>query len=479
MKQSVKIFDVALTVPAAGEFASVIEAVVNDTTDRIEMSEEKRVRVRRAVGRAFTLIVGEAMAEARDPVRLRFSEEADALRVSIRERGLPIDEKRAAGDPLWRDILEYADKAAWHWHGTEGTELRMTFVHEVPASHVLDSRMTAEVVTPAPEQSYTIRRFQPDDARGVVRCFYATYGYGYDVPALYEPRRLTELNKRERYISFVAVDEAGEVAGHYALDREPGAPIAEGCGAVVDPRHRGRGLLERMRQAVEAHAREIGLDAYYTEPVTDHAITQNESEKFGARITAISLGFSPRTMLAKHLDLSVTTQRQSLTLYVKPLRAPAHRTIYPPEKHREMIGTLYAHLQIPVELREAGDPATDGALHVSVLKASQNATVEVARVGADTIDVTRQAIADLATLGSLGAIYAMLPLEDPGTPKLADALEREGFFFSGLAPWMLNGRDALRLQRLLRPVDTEALTIASDFGRQLLAYIDERVQLVR
>jgi hypothetical protein len=82
-------------------------------------------------------------------------------------------------------------------------------------------------------------------------------------------------------------------------------------------------------------------------------------------------------------------------------------------------------------------------------------------------------------LGSMGAIYAMLPLTDPGTPELSDALKREGFFFSGLAPWMLNGGDALRLQRVLKPVDTEALTIASDFGRQLLAYIDASARLVR
>jgi hypothetical protein len=51
-------------------------------------------------------------------------------------------------------------------------------------------------------------------------------------------------------------------------------------------------------------------------------------------------------------------------------------------------------------------------------------------------------------------------------------LEREGFFFSGLAPLMHARGDALRLQLLLEPVDSRQLTIASEFGRELLAYID-------
>jgi anti-sigma regulatory factor (Ser/Thr protein kinase)/GNAT superfamily N-acetyltransferase len=480
MMRSIKssVFEITLAVPAIAEFASVVGAVVDDVTDRIGLDDGKRARVRRAVARAFTLLVAEAMAESQDPVRLHFSETADALRISIRERGLPIDDRRAARDPRWHDILEYADRTAWHWHGTAGTELQLTFLHEAVTTESAFAPASAQIVQAAPEQTYTVRRFLPEDARGVVRCFYANYGYGYDVPAVYEPRRLAELNRLERYISFVAIDNAREIVGHYALDRQPGACIAEGCGAVVDPHHRGRHLLERLRSAAEQHAKELGLVAYFTEPVTDHAITQNESEKSGARLTAISLGFSPPTMLAKHMDLTGTNQRQSLTLYVKALSAPEPRIIYPPAKHREILQEIYSQLHIPVDIRQGSAASGEGSLHVDVLKSSQNATMTFERVGAQTVEVARQALADLLSLGSLGVIYAMLPLADPGTPALADVLESEGFFFSGLAPWMLNGGDALRLQRLLRRIDTAALTIASDFGRRLLTYIDASAQSV-
>lgn len=45
-------------------------------------------------------------------------------------------------------------------------------------------------------------------------------------------------------------------------------------------------------------------------------------------------------------------------------------------------------------------------------------------------------------------------------------LERGGYFFAGIGPWMLEGRDSLRLQMPLTPIDASALTIAtiSDAG---------------
>ena len=469
------LFEIALAVPGKPEFASLVDAVVNDASERASMDGELRERVRKAAGDAFALVVTMAMTECDEPVRLHVADTGEALRISIRERGLPVDATRAQRDLRWRDVLEHADGAAWHWHGTRGTELQLLFHHAQAGATPAEP---APALEQAPEQTYTIRRFCDGDAHGVVRAFYETYGYGYDVPALYEPRRLRELNKANRYVSFVALDESGEVVGHYALDVEPGLPIAEGCGAVVDPHHRGRRLLEKLRSAGEEYARSIGLAAYFTEPVTDHPITQLDSEKFGARITAISLGFSPRTLVARHMDLTSEGQRQSLTLYVKPLRPPELRTIFPPPEHREMLARIYAGLEIPVEMQDGAAPGGEGALHVSVIKPSQNATIVVERVGRDTLEIARQAIEDLTSLGAVATIYAMLPLEDPGTPYLSDALENEGFFFSGLAPWMLDGKDALRLQRLLSPVDTSQLTIASDSGRSLLAYIDAKLQPV-
>ena len=466
-------FSVSLVVPPDAAFESMVVAVVDDCTNRAELTVKMRDSVRIAARSAFSLIVRDTMAESRDPLRLRVDETHGTLAISITEHGLPIDARHAARDPQWKEVLEHADRAAWHWHATSGTTLTLTFFHH-PTSAAQASAQANAPVQPAPEQAYTVRRFVPADAHAVARCFFATYGHTYVFPAVYEPRCLCALNKSEAYVSFVAIDQNGDVAAHYALHREPGAPIAEGCGAAVDPRHRRRHLLEMLRTSAESYARDAGLSAYYTEPVTDHPVTQLESQKFGAHITAISLGHSPRTLLAKHMDgLTATSQRQSLTLYVKLLRPAESRTIYPPAKHRDILTRLYGDLNVPIEMHHGAAPSGSGSLHVAVDKTSQNATIMVQSIGADSIAVARQALADLVALASLGVVYAMLPLDDPATPALCEALEKEGFFFSGFAPWMIDKRDALRLQFLLRPIDTTQLTIAGDAGQSLLAYIEK------
>ena len=50
-------------------------------------------------------------------------------------------------------------------------------------------------------------------------------------------------------------------------------------------------------------------------------------------------------------------------------------------------------------------------------------------------------------------------------------MESYGFFFSGVGPWMLGGRDALRLQMPLTPIDLSALTIVGEFGKELAEYV--------
>ena len=99
-------------------------------------------------------------------------------------------------------------------------------------------------------------------------------------------------------------------------------------------------------------------------------------------------------------------------------------------------------------------------------------TIAIDRIGAETATAALQAYDDLLSAQHLAAVYVELPLFDPGTPALCEAFERRGAYFAGLAPWMLGGQDALRLQHVAVPVDPAKLSIFSPFGRELLAYIE-------
>jgi anti-sigma regulatory factor (Ser/Thr protein kinase) len=463
-------FRVELVVPPDAAFAPLVQATVADACERAELDPSRHDNLTTAATDGFLTIVEQAMVESSEPIRVIVQAEPGELRIRIRERGLPLDSTQARRDPAWEKIATKVDAMRWHAHGASGSELELVVNH---APSETDASLPASDDVPlAPPQEYTIRRFEPADAPALARAFYLTYGYHYDFPAVYEPRRLVALNASGRYISTVAVGEDGEIAGHYALSREPDQPIGDGCGAIVLPAHRGRELLNKLREGMEKEAQRIGLEAYFSEPVTDHGRTQHASESFGAKATAITLACAPRSFLAKHMELSATSQRQSTMLYYKLLKTPAPRVLYAPPAHAEMLAKIYRTLGILAEFAEAKPASGNGAMRTTVNRADAVATIDVTRIGADSAASLRQNIEDLRSLAHLGALYVRLPLDDPAMPHLATVAESCGVFFSGAAPWALDGRDALVLQLPLTPIDLSALTVVSDFAKELLSYIE-------
>jgi anti-sigma regulatory factor (Ser/Thr protein kinase) len=464
-------FKVELVVPPDVSFASLVRTAIADACERAELDAAHYENLTSAVADGFIAIVEHAMVESREPIRIVAHSAPSALTVRIRERGLPVDSGNARRDPAWQLIAEKVDAMHWHAHGASGSELELIVNHGPKATSEAAPPANEEVPL-APPQTYTVRRFEPADAAAIARAFYLTYGYHYDFPAVYEPRRLTALNAEDRYISIVAVGEDGEIAGHYALSREADQPIGDGCGAIVLPAHRGRDLLNQLRKGMEAEAQRLGLAAYFSEPVTDHGRTQHASETFGAKATAITLGCAPRSFLAKHMELSTTSQRQSTMLYFKLLKPPEPRVLYAPPAHVEMLKRIYENLEIPAQFREGSPAAGDSIMRTAVSRADAVATIDVLKIGADRATALRQTIEDLRALAHLGAIYLRLPLDDPATPNLSAVAEGSGLFFSGAGPWMLEGRDALILQLPLTKIDLAGLTVVSDFGKELLAYIE-------
>lgn len=465
-------FTTELTVPPERAFTSLVELFVSDAAQRSELSAEQQRGATAAARQGFATIVEQATIETHEPIRLIATCTPTHLMLSLFERGLPMDDALAQRDPKWNELSSYVDAVHWRSHGTAGSELRL-LVNRCEGIPRHDSVLLPKEDVPlAPEQEYTIRRFQPSDALSVARAFYLTYGYAYDLSAVYVPERLIELNQSGRYLSIVAVTEEGDVVGHYALAREGDEPIADACGAIVLPAHRGRDLLNRLRAHAEREAIAIGLEAYYSEPVTDHPRSQHASESFGAKACGITLGEAPRSFVARHLELSTTTQRQSCMLYVKPLQPRKLRTIYAPPQHRAIIASIYEQLGLPIGVGDGAESSGSGIFHTGITRSDGIGTIAVAAIGAETAQRVCQAIEDLRTTRRLGAIYASLPLEDPGTPALCKTLEACGFFFSGVGPWMLSGKDALRLQMMLTPIDLSVLVVISAFGKVLLDYID-------
>jgi hypothetical protein len=463
-------FEAELGLPADPVFLSLLRSFVSETC-ACGLGEAQRTAFVEACELGFRTIVGETLVAQRDPIRAVARCKPSVFELSLVERGLPIDDAHARRDPRWNDILARVDEAHWVTHAG-GSELRL-HVHRDDVVHAETPEAEAPQTVPqAPAQEYTIRRFVPADGIGVARCFYEAWGRHYIIKAMYAPERLAALNSSGELASFVAVDRDGEVAGHYALHRYPGVPIAEGGCAAVRTAHRGRELAERMRIAAEHAAPGLELELLYFEPVTDHVFTQKLNEKLGAHVCAISLGISPASLTQPGMEISVTHQRQSLMLYAKSLAEPQRRTVFVPLRHQAMVARIYAGLGIPISFGDAGpDDSAGGTLHAGANAGKRVGTIAIERIGAQTIAAALQALEDMRVAQHLAAIYVRVPLADPAAPRLTEALEDAGCFFSGVEPGILESGDALRLQYVSKPLDLSQLSILSPFGRELLDYV--------
>ena len=95
------------------------------------------------------------------------------------------------------------------------------------------------------------------------------------------------------------------------------------------------------------------------------------------------------------------------------------------------------------------------------------------KVGKNSAIEIHRALSDLYEVAGAETVYLDLPLSHEGTPDLCEAVESDGFFFSGLGPNFAEDGDILHLQHLNAELDISRVQMASDFGRSLLAYIVE------
>ncbi len=306
---------------------------------------------------------------------------------------------------------------------------------------------------------YTIRRLGPADATAIVRLVQEIYGDTYYPRDLYDPEQIVHLNEVGKLVSIVALDSAGQVVGHYALERPHLGPVAEASDAIVLPEHRHHHLMEQMRR--------IGLAGLVGDPVTNHLFSQKAEEHFGAFPCGVALGLWPRSF---HNMPEALPQRMSFVIYFKVLRSRT-QVVHVATHHQEMTSRVYQQYGISVPLREEASAEGTGDMEVVVEAAVQTGTIRVRRLGADTVAGVRQARRELCAERGAKALTLELPLTQPGTAEVCRAAEEEGFFFSGLGPGFAHDGDTLLLQFLDEDLDLSLVQIDGPFANDLFTYV--------
>jgi len=466
-----------VTVPNGAEGPEVVRAFVARAATVFPLEAGVAERLANAAARLVSYAVQYGYPEnRRDQITASLRADGGELHVRIRDHGVPLipgesdqPEQRAEEQAMVAALAEF--RPEWNRLGYEGKEavLSARLLGEPasdPRAAFAPERGGAE---PAPAEAYAIRPLESRDAAAVSRLVFRTYGYTYDDEDYYYPERIVAENATGAMISVVAVHPSGEVVGHYALERREPTTLYEGSSAVVDPTNRGRKLMERMRQFAMQEGARRGLFGVYFLPWTIHTMSQQANEHFGARLCAINLSDTSPVAL-KGYEADSLAQRVSTVLYFAPLQTLEPATVYAPERHRPMIERLYASLGREVTFGEGASSEGETHREARTLPHDLFGEIVVSQLGADAVALITHELRDLTVHHPIETVYLDLPLAQPGTPAVAEAMRVHGFSFLGIGPGFLPDGDALRLALITQPLDPDHIHVLSPLGQDLLAY---------
>ena len=164
--------------------------------------------------------------------------------------------------------------------------------------------------------------------------------------------------------------------------------------------------------------------------------------------------------------VSVTTDLSIATVYL---------SIFPPERHRDIVAKIYAALKLPCRIAEpviASTRSCSTGYRVEEFSGQDYAVIRLTSYGPDAFRIVREHTAHLFGHG-VQAVYLCLDLQNPETAQFAAEAESIGFLFAGVLPGGgPEGRDALFLQKVnLDAVDWLGNQLTSTLAREIFAYI--------
>lgn len=324
------------------------------------------------------------------------------------------------------------------------------------------------------EMDATFRFLGPDEGGVLSGAVESAYGQSYDVRWVYDPAEVGARIAAGTYVSCVAETPAGELLCHIGMSlAAANDAVAHSGQAVTLPAARGQHLFTRTKRHLMDWARERGLAGMYSEATAAHPYSQKANIDLGAHETGFLLGWIPASVSN---DAAATRSgRQSAALFYTKLNDGQERSVYVPERHREVVAQTIELCELRGTL---ADPPAEAELpertelHTEVDQDHNLALLTVMAPGLDLEQVIGAERHHLFHRDNLDAIYIDLPLENPATALVADHLERLGVSYAGVFPNRRTDGDVLRMQSLHRVrVKADDVVVASDHGRELLEYV--------
>lgn len=307
--------------------------------------------------------------------------------------------------------------------------------------------------------------FQPADALGVARLFYAIYGDAYPIDTYYIPERLVEENRNGNIRSIVARTSGGDVVSHTAFYRSsaPNPGLYEsGLSLTLNSYRSTRAFLDLIPLAKALVGRD-GIDGYFAENVCTHLVTQ----KVARNAKALETALEPALMPADTYEIEQNADGRVGCLLFSRIAQDCRRTLYVPSAYREEMAYLLDGLNLDRELVEAGifPAAGDGEMEVSRFDSAGVARCTITAPGAGLAQQLTGLERELCSR-DYAMVQMFVNLGEPWSGAVVEMLRNAGYSLGGLLPiWF--GSDGLLMQKHFVDPGFDSLNIYSKRGKYI------------
>lgn len=299
-----------------------------------------------------------------------------------------------------------------------------------------------------------------EDVIEAIRCIYAEYGYSYSYERLYYVNSFMELIKNKEIMSFLAVNDHGQTAGHFILafsDLYKNMP--EVSTVVVKKEFRGLGLFAKFMDYCDKIGKEHGFRALMGQPVTYHPMSQKAFLRGGYTATSFLMSYiNPEIESEYNKD----GERLGLSVSVKMLDENAYSKVYAPKEISTWVDKIFKRLGMKYDLYTEGEKDSTTQLSVESNTTLKMSKIIVRKAGDELEKEFRQAIMDSIKQKN-DMIELVINLNLPSCAYAYEIAKKCDFSLSGIIPGSENG-DYMIMQMLLGDkMDYDNLVLVGEF----------------
>ncbi len=433
-----------------------INAVLNflDVISNYHMGVEftRYNRLRYVVGEILEKRIENAYPGTRGTIEVEVFISEACCEVSVKDKGVPAwtnfsyDESADIRDEarLRNYLLDlWTDDIGVEQLGKDGQRVfvRMDILHPVAFkapepyedTEVLDTNISIKAVE------------TEEDAIEAIRCIYSEYGYSYSYEKLYYVDRFMDMIKNKELLSFIAVNEHGQTAGHFALAfSDTFKNMPEISSVVTRKEFRGLGLFAKFMDYCLALGEQQGFRAFMGQPVAFHPMSQKAFLKSGFTATSVLLSYISSDVESEY---NHNNQRLDLFSSVKILDKSAHTTVYPPEKLCSFVDGIFQKLDWNYEIRHDAALSKSTQMRIENSGLLKSSKVIIHSASDDLKSILEDAVKDTIRR-KYEMIEMLISLNDPSCTYAYEIATACGFVLSGLIPGS-ESNDYLVMQLLI------------------------------